>query len=206
MYHPGPEQEKAGPLSDLLSLSIYGSLHDINTYYVVEDMDMQGRAFAAYFRQPGRRPSFSGLMCDGHHYPPLAEALVENCAPNLRFLHVLGGDPSVLSHLGTIYQADAFAYLHELLFEDDIRAWMEAVLTSTHKGGALKLLKFEGGEGEDKRDELNRTLALMDGVRRGAYPNVKRFDTRKVNNCSISNFIDAIGEGFPWSRTLNFFS
>jgi len=57
MYHPGPEQEKAGPLSDLLSLSIYGSLQDINTYYVVEDMDMQGRAFAAYFRQPGRRPS-----------------------------------------------------------------------------------------------------------------------------------------------------
>jgi hypothetical protein len=225
MYHPGPEQGKSGPLSDLLSLPIFGSLVDLNVgedmNYWVEHITGQGRALAAYFRQPGPggRPSLTGLMFDGRHMPPLAEALAENCAPNLRSLHVLGGDASVFSHLRTVYQGGALAYLHELIFEDFmlaedlIRAWMDAVLTSTHKGAALKILRFDGGKGEDIQDGLNCTLALLDGVRRGAYPNVERFDTRKVQGKiqgsffhltdeTIGEYIDALGEDFPWSGTL----
>ena len=132
--------------------------------------------------------------------PPLAEALAENCAPNLRFLHVIGGDPSLFSHLGTVHQADAFAYLHELVLEDFMltedrsHTWMEAVLASTHKGAALKLLKFQEGEGGNRQDELNCTLAVLGGVRRGAYPNVERFDTRKVKGwfCHVNNSSIAI--------------
>lgn len=97
--------------------------------------------------------------------------------------------------------------------KEAVRAWMDAVLGSEHKGAALEEICFRKGEEEDEEDGLGCALALLDGARRGAYPNQEHFDTYTpegpffhlffhLTDETIDEYIDALGEDFPWSGTL----
>lgn len=173
-------REGGRPLADLLSPPVFGSLQALMLSSELDEVgEENGVTLAAYLRQPGGRPFLELLDVDGNHLRPLADALAENCAPNLNSLHIVRGD---CSHLRIIYQAGALAHLRELTFygimldPEAILTWMEAVFDSEHKGAALKILKFKRGQEEDEQDGLECALALLDGVRRGAYPNLKHFD------------------------------
>lgn len=218
---PMPNQQEAGSLADLLTLPVFGSLVDLllGRDDDVDDETAQGRALAAYLRQPGGRPSLKWLHVAGEQMSPLTKALAEFCVPNLNGLDIIGGNSVIFHRLRTIYEAGALAYLRELSFHESvldpeaILAWMEAVIGSEHKGGALKILKFESGREEDEQDGRRCALALLGGVRRGAYPNVEEFDTRTMlgsffhlTDETIVDYIDALGDDFPCSETLESFS
>lgn len=217
--------DEGGSLANLLKLPIFGSLEHIwlnnlstDLHYLEDDADGQSKALAAYLRQPGGLPHLESLIFDGNYVLPLVKPFAEHCAPNLKSLWVEKGWSEAFDHLRTIYEANAFANLTEFVLlevsmdKEDVRNLMEGVVASTHKGAAFKVLRFDRLEERDVQDGHGCALALLHGVRRGAYPNEEDFVTCMVGgffyltNDTIADYIDAVGEGFPWSRTLKSFS
>ena len=126
-------------------------------------------------------------------------------------------DGLLLDQLGDIYRGNGLAKLTFWQFsggsltEATVRAWMDGVLASEHKGVAHEDLTIlvESGAIEER---IVASQVLVEGFRAGAYPRLQNIYARstKVDNEPgfmggrpfWASFIQAMRDGAPCAQTL----
>ena len=88
--------------------------------------------------------------------------------------------PLSLQRLGDVYLANGLSKLQKLKvffpnFDDkeSLEAWLSAVLSSSHKGTALRKLEFEACYCDDEDIKNEVSLAFVDALSNGAFPNLE---------------------------------
>lgn len=81
-----------------------------------------------------------------------------------------------LQRLGDVYRDGGLSKLQDLKFffalfdGESSKAWMNAVLSSSHKGAALREMEFEGC---NEVGDINISLAFVDALSVGHFPILK---------------------------------
>lgn len=137
--------------------------------------------------------------CISFFFGPLASPLMEGALPNLERLYISNIGGLALQQLGDIYRAGGLVKLEELSFWTPtlagscMRAWMDGVLASEHRGVALERLEFyiRGGTSED----CAASQVLLEVLSAGAYSNLQDLHATAVE---VGERLEFMGGELSW--------
>jgi hypothetical protein len=173
---------------------------------------------SSYIARPGAGLSLRDLTVSLHDdcgldLGPLARALQNGGAPNLKKLTLFNLSATGVRQLGQIYRGGGLSKLTELHLEyaefsqAAMGAFCDGVLAADHKGSALTTFNVCDPDQRTKCREVSH--AFIDGLAAGCFPNLVNFRSYSssnghfmLGNDVLEASIRAMEEGAPCARTL----
>lgn len=148
---------------------------------------------------------------------PIQPLFINGGLANLTHLSLYNMNGQYFEQLGNVYLANGLSKLQKLIFKysdidkQSLKAWLKGVLSSSHKGAALRELVYDGCEidHEDERSEIS--FAFVDALSAGAFLNLEMLcdgcDQWSdwflwTNKVSVTAFLVAMARRAPCASTL----
>jgi hypothetical protein len=218
------QEEEMRALKALLLLPCFGRLNALNVVVSSEAAESHLGVVTAYAQHTKGAPCLrsvritipSSYTTIGPRFPSLFK---NGGLVNLTHLH-LEVEGESLTELGDVYRGGGLANLQELHFgwvsslnKGQVNSWMLGVLSSRHKGAALRQLHFQ----EILHFDTEAGLAFVEALQNGAYRNLEVLQVESDDDNyreedegpAWSNdevvkaaFLVAMARGAPCGRTL----